>query len=322
MDNNKLPVGISSCLLGQQVRFDGGHKKNNYIVQTLGEYFDFQPFCPEVGAGLGIPRPTIRLVQATEDAPIRAVEVKNQEADHTAALQDYSEGIVGQLQGLCGYILKKDSPSCGMERVKIYRQDRPASPPERNGSGIYVEIIRQHYPYLPMEEEGRLCDPILRENFVERVFVYHRWQQLEKAGITPASLVDFHSTHKYSIMAHNQAALRELGQLVAQAGKHDDFAALCQQYFERLMIAMAERVSRGQHANVLQHLMGYISADIDKEDRAELVDIIARYQQGYVPLIVPLTLLNHHFRRHPHPYISRQHYLNPHPSELMLRNQL
>lgn len=320
--NHKLQVGISSCLLGQAVRFNGGHKKDKYIVQTLGEYFDFQPLCPEVGAGLGIPRPTIRLIRDSEDAPLRAVESSQQEQDHTAALVSYTESIIDRIRPLSGYILKKDSPSCGMERVKVYRTDQPKSPPQREGAGIFARMVHEHYPNLPMEEEGRLCDPVLRENFIERVFSYHRWQQLEQSGITPAKLVDFHSNHKYSIMAHSQQAVRELGQLVAGAGKSEDFPALCAQYIDRFMSVMALRVNRGRHTNVLQHLMGYVSDAIDADDRAELVDTLSRYQQGYVPLIVPLTLLNHHFRKHPHAYIERQHYLNPHPQELMLRNQL
>ncbi|MEZ5538139.1 MAG: DUF523 and DUF1722 domain-containing protein [Thiolinea sp.] len=323
MENDtKLRVGVSACLLGQKVRFNGGHKQDRYIVQTLGEYFDFQPFCPEVGAGLGIPRPTIRLVRETENTPVRAVETDRQEQDHSAALIKYSEAVMEQIQPLSGFILKKDSPSCGMERVKVFRLDQPKSPPQREGSGIFARMLRERYPNLPTEEEGRLCDPVLRENFIERVFSYHRWQQLEQPGLTPAKLVSFHSEHKYSIMAHHQEAVRELGQLVAKAGNNEDFPALCTQYINRFMQVMTLKVSRGQHSNVMQHLMGYVSDNIDAEDRAELVETISRYQQGYVPLIVPLTLLNHHFRKHPHPYIERQYYLNPHPQELMLRNQL
>ncbi len=320
--DKKLRIGISSCLLGQAVRFNGGHKQDKYIVNTLGEFFDFQPFCPEVGAGLGIPRPAIRLIRLTEHAPLRAVESGQSERDHTQALISYTEDVIPQIKPLSGYILKKDSPSCGMERVKVYRTDQPKSPPQRQGTGIFTEIIRRHYPNLPMEEEGHLCDPVLRENFIERVFSYHRWQQLEQSTLTPARLVDFHSDHKYSIMAHHQEAVRELGRLVASAGDTGNFPALCKQYISRFMAVMALRAGRGQHTNVLHHLLGYVSHAMTADDRAELVDTIARYQQGYVPLIVPLTLLNHHFRKHPHPYIKRQHYLNPHPQELMLRNPL
>lgn len=322
MSDNKILVGISSCLLGQAVRFNGGHKKNQYIVKTLGEYFEFLPFCPEVAIGLGIPRPTIRLVRDTENAPIQAVTPNVPESDHTLALANYAESVANEIRPLSGYILKKDSPSCGMERVKVYDLSKPNSPPARDGSGIFVEVIREHFPELPMEEEGRLCDPVLRENFIERIFVYQRWQQLEQSGLTAAKLVDFHSCHKYSIMAHDQSALKKLGQLVSGAGSSTDLRTLCQHYIQHLMAAMKQPVNRGQHCNVLQHLMGYVSDAIDQADRAELTDIILRYQQGYVPLIVPLTLLNHHFRKHPHDYIERQHYLNPHPTELMLRNQL
>lgn len=320
--SKKILVGASSCLIGQKVRFNGGHKKDNYIVKTLGAYFEFQSFCPEMAIGLGVPRPTIRLVRATEGANIRAVSSKLPALDHTDALHNYAESIIAQVAHLSGYILKKDSPSCGMERVKVYNLEKPKSPPDRDGSGILTRVIKQHLPELPMEEEGRLHDPILRENFIERVFVYQRWQSLKQTGLTAAKLVTFHTRHKYSIMAHDQTALKTLGQLVATAGSYDDFPSLCQDYIQQLMTTMTLRVSRGQHTNVLQHLMGYVSHHLDQDDRAELVGVISQYQQGFVPLIVPLTLLNHHFRRHPHPYIEQQYYLNPHPAELMLRNQL
>ncbi|SKA91829.1 Uncharacterized conserved protein YbgA, DUF1722 family [Thiothrix eikelboomii] len=314
-------LGISSCLLGNSVRFDSGHKHNAYITDSLGEYFEFIPVCPEVAAGLGIPRPPIHLVKRTGD--IRLVQVKNHQVDVTAALRAASENLLAEPQfaKLSGFILKKDSPSCGMERVKVYAEPATGQPPERSGVGLFAASLQQAYPNLPLEEEGRLCDPILRENFIGRVFVYQRWQALMQEPPNAHAFVQFHADHKYLIMAHDQAGLRELGQLVAQAG-NADLTYLHAQYIQKLMHILTKRASRGQQGNVLTHLMGYLSEHLDREDRAELVETIQHYQQGYLPLIVPITLLKHHFRRHPHPYIERQYYLRPHPSELMLLNSI
>jgi uncharacterized protein YbgA (DUF1722 family)/uncharacterized protein YbbK (DUF523 family) len=316
----RITIGVSACLIGQEVRFDAGHKRDPYITNVLGQYFDFVPLCPEVGVGLGIPRPTIHLIR--RDDTIRAVNVKNETIDHTDALGAYIHTVIPQVQDVCGYILKKNSPSCGMERVKVYNPDKPKLPPERDGVGIFAQGLREHFPLLPIEEEGRLCDPVLRENFIERVFVYHRWRSLVAGGLTPAKLVDFHADHKYILMAHDQHNAKQLGQLVAQAGTAADFPQLMATYIQLLMAALEKRVTRGHHANVLMHLMGYLKTQLDGEDRAELLETIHDYRSGYVPLVVPITLLKHHFRRHPNAYIERQHYLNPHPGKLMLRNQL
>lgn len=318
--DEKIKIGISSCLLGQAVRFDGGHKRDGYITGTLGLYFDFVPLCPEIGAGLGVPRPTMHLVR--KDGRLRSVNVKDASIDHTEALEHYFNQVQTPLQVVSGYILKKNSPSCGMERVKVYSVLKHNVPPERDGVGIFAHALREQFPLLPIEEEGRLCDPVLRENFIQRVFIYHRWQQLQVAGLKPGDLVDFHADHKYILMAHDQDIARELGQMVAQVGTVTDFSVLATHYLRLLMTALEKRVTRGQHANVLMHLMGYLKGGIDAADRQEMLDTIHQYRHGYVPLVVPITLLKHHFRRHPQPYIERQHYLNPHPRELMLRNQL
>lgn len=316
----RIKIGISACLLGHEVRYDGGHKRDIYITNTLDQYFEFVPLCPEVAVGMGIPRPPIHLVRQADG--IRALEVKNASIDHTDKLEHYLDSVMPQVEQVCGYILKKNSPSCGMERVKVYNPERPHSPPDRDGVGIFARTLQACFPLLPLEEEGRLCDPVLRENFIGRVFVYQRWKELEASGLTPASLVNFHSSHKYLLMAHDQTNARELGQMVAQAGNADNLRQLAEAYIRLLMESLSKRVSRGQHANVLQHLMGYLKTHLDVGDREELLDTILQYQQGYVPLIVPITLLKHHFRRHPQPYIERQYYLTPHPGELMLRNQL
>ncbi len=309
-------LGLSSCLQGDKVRFDGGHKHDHYITGTLSRYFDFHTICPEVGIGMGVPRPTIRLVQGSEGLRVRGV--KDPELDVTERLQRFSSETVAQLEHLSGYILKKGSPSCGMERVKVYGEN---GYPAGKGSGLFAAELMERFPLLPVEEEGRLGDPALRENFITRVFVYHHWQRLYARGITPANLIEFHSDHKYLIMAHNQAAYRRMGKMLADAGNADLKILACL-YAGELMGALRRIARPHQHVNVLQHLLGYLRRQLDAEDRAEMVEIIEQYRQGVVPLIVPITLLKHHFRRHPHPYIARQVYLTPHPQELMLRNQL
>jgi len=312
----KIRVGVSSCLLGQEVRFDGGHKRDNYLTGTLSSYFEFIPFCPEAAVGLGIPRQPIRLVRRGEE--IRAVGVRTPELDPTDQLAAFAERTARQLGEISGYILKKDSPSCGMERVKIYNDK---GMPERKGVGIYAGVLMRRLPLLPVEEEGRLGDAVLRENFIERVFVYHRWQRLVREGLTAKGLIEFHSDHKFLILSHHQKAYRELGRLVADAGK-SDLEKLADAYIAILMNALKRPARPRQHVNVLEHLLGFLKENLDKTDREEMVETIAQYRQGLLPLIVPITLIRHHFRRHPDPYVLRQYYLSPHPKELMLRNSI
>lgn len=315
-DREKIAVGISSCLLGDKVRFDGGHKLDNYITGTLAVYFDFIPVCPEVAIGLPVPRPPIRLVRL--DDGIHVVGVKDPSMDVTDKLHAYGSMMARRLSGISGFIFKRASPSCGMERVKVYAPDGRSID---KASGAFAEELMKEQPLLPVEEEGRLGDPGLRENFIMRVFVYHRWQQLLKSRPGVKKLIDFHSDHKYLVMAHNQASYRRMGKLLANAGKEDPLA-LAQTYFEELMGALRHPATRKQHANVLQHLLGYLKNQLDSEDKSEMITIIDQYREGFIPLIVPITLLRHHFRRHPHEYIERQVYLNPHPNELMLHNMI
>ena len=312
----KIRVGVSSCLLGQEVRFDGGHKRDNYLTGTLSGYFDFIPFCPEAAVGLGIPRQPIRLVRRGEE--IRAVGVRTPELDPTDQLAAFAERTARQLGEISGYILKKDSPSCGMERVKIYNDK---GMPERKGVGIYAGVLMQRLPLLPVEEEGRLGDAVLRENFIERVFVYHRWQRLVRKGLSAKGLIEFHSDHKFLILSHQQKAYRELGRLVANAGG-SDLEKLAGEYVAILMKALKRPARPRQHVNVLEHLLGFLKEHLDKSDREEMAETIAQYREGLLPLIVPITLVRHHFRRHPDPYIQRQYYLSPHPKELMLRDSI
>lgn len=308
----RIPVGISACLLGEEVRYNGGHKRDRYVRETLGRYFDYIPLCPEVAIGLGVPRPPIRLVNAGDNAP-RAVHVDDPENDVTDRLADYGQEQGRALNGrISGYILKAKSPSCGMERVKVY--DRKGMP-SGNGRGIFAEALMREQSLLPVEEEGRLSDPGIRDNFVERVWVYDRWRRLINEGLTPAGLVNFHTQHKFLILAHDQAAYRSLGPIVADAGKRE-LEECAREYVTRLMAALRKHASRRDHANVLTHMAGFFKKHLDDRDREELAESIESFRQGEVPLLVPLTLLRHHLRRHPDAYIAGQHYLDPYPRQL------
>lgn len=312
----KIPVGISSCLLGENVRYDGGHKHDSYITGTLSEYFEFRPCCPEVAIGLGIPRPTLRLVQ--QGNAVRCFGVKDPTQDVTERLKAHADSMQAQYGDLCGYILKKDSPSCGMERVRVYDAHGNA---HRRGIGIYAQRLMHNNPLLPVEEEGRLGDPALRENFIERVFVLRRWKLLQAEGLTPHKLITFHARHKLSAMAHDQNRYRELGRLLAGVNL-SNLETVAADYIALLMQTLQIVATRGNHVNVLQHIQGYLKKQLDSDDKAELSDIIERYRIGELPLIVPITLLKHHFRRCPDDYIDNSCYMSPYPQQLKLMNQL
>ncbi|MDO9105068.1 MAG: DUF523 and DUF1722 domain-containing protein [Methylovulum sp.] len=309
----KIPIGISSCLLGENVRFDGGHKCDAYIVGTLAEYFEFRPFCPEVAIGLGVPRPTLHLVK--KEGTIHCVGIKDPDHDVTERLRAYADQQKSSHEELCGYILKKESPSCGMERVKIFANGQP----RREGVGIYAAEMMLNNPLLPVEEEGRLGDAGLRENFIQRVYVLYRWKQLLANGLTPQSLTTFHARHKLIIMSH--ADYRDLGQLLAGISK-ENLASVAGQYIVQLMALLKTVVNRASHVNVLQHIQGYLKKELGADDKAELCELIERYRNGEIPLIVPLTLLKHHFRKSPDSYIENSYYMSPYPQELRLINQL
>lgn len=310
-----IPVGVSSCLLGQKVRYDGGHKNNDYINKTLGEHFKFVPFCPEMASGMDTPRPPIQLRYT--DKGVRCVGVKDHDLDVTDQLMECSSKQDHWLKGLCGYILKKDSPSCGMERVKIYKKDYP----HRNGTGIFAQYIQDHFPLLPVEEEGRLGDPRLRENFIQRVYVMHRWKEFIASGVSLNKLTIFHSRHKLIAMSHDQNLAHDLGRLAASANK-DNLAEICEQYGLELMACLKITATRGNHVNVLQHIQGYLKNQLSDDDKLELIESIESYRLGLLPLIVPITLLRHHFRKMPDPFIDRSFYMSPYPEELTVLNQI
>ena len=312
----RIQIGVSACLLGEEVRFDGGHKQNSYVKNTLSDYFHFVSYCPEMATGLGVPRPTIRLVSRA--GTVHLVDSKDDSIDHTERMVETSQQYCADMPPISAYILKARSPSCGMERVNLFNDNNM---PEKTGVGIFARELMAQFPNLPVEEEGRLNDSRLRENFIERVFTYHRWQQMLGNGLTAASLMEFHKVHKFILLAHDEATYRKLGPMVANAGKQD-LAVLAQDYIAQVMTALKKLATPKKHMNVLQHVMGYLKNSISAEDKQELLDILDRYRCGQVPLIVPLTLLNHFLRRHPDAYISEQLYMNPYPDELMLRNHV
>ena len=312
-----IRIGISACLLGEKVRFDGGHKQDPFLSGTFGRFVEWVPVCPEVEAGLGTPREAMRLVR-TQDG-VRLLTVKTAR-DLTATLDDYAERRVEALaaEELCGYVLKKDSPSCGLERVKVYGAH---SVPTKSGRGRFAVRLVERFPDLPVEEEGRLSDPRLRENFVERVFAYWRLRALLSGRWSVGELVRFHTAHKLILMAHSPEAYQQLGRLVARARAlpQDD---LERRYTRAFMAALAVLATRKKHTNVLQHMAGYFKDHLDRDSKTELVSAIEDYRRELVPLIVPMTLLRHYVRVHGVSYLAGQLYLEPHPKELMLRNHV
>jgi len=316
-DRAPIRVGISACLLGEEVRFDGGHKRDRFLTDTFGRFVEWVPVCPEVEAGFGTPRESMRLVE--RDGRLRLVTNKTT-VDLTDRLTGWAHRRVNQLASddLCGYILKKDSPSCGLERVKVYNQHGTG---ERRARGLFAAALHERYPHLPMEEEGRLSDPRLREHFIERVFAYRRLRDLFASRWTVGTLVQFHTAHKLTLMAHSIAAYQELGRLVAGA-KRRSRALVEREYVEGFMTGLATMATPRRHTNVLQHMAGYFKDTLDASARKELQSTIEDYRLGLVPIIVPITLIRHHVRQLGVSYLAGQAYLDPHPKELMLRNHV
>jgi uncharacterized protein YbgA (DUF1722 family)/uncharacterized protein YbbK (DUF523 family) len=321
-ENPSIRIGISSCLLGNRVRFDGGHKEDTFITNTLGAYFEWVAICPEMEIGLGAPRPSLKLVGAAgEDAKLILTKTSR---DLTSKMSAYAKQKVKALSrmDLSGFILKKNSPSCGMERVKVYRDlEKDSGPPHQDGVGAFAKVLLSQFPNLPMEEEGRLSDPRLRENWIERVFAYHRLQKMWRTRWGMKDLVAFHTAHKLALLAHSPTSYKELGQLVARARElsRDE---LKREYEAGLMAAFKKISSRGRNTNVLEHMLGYLKPHIDADAKNELITHISDYRLGHVPLVVPLTLLQHYVRRHNISYLQQQTYLSPHPKELALRNHV
>ena len=313
----KIRLGVSACLLGQEVRYYGGHKRDRFLIDPLGPFVEWVPVCPEVEIGLGVPRDTIRLVG---DAATPRLVVEKTGDDLTARMQRYARARTRELESLDlhGYVLKRGSPSCGLFRVRVFDERGVV---RGHGTGAYAGVLTARLPVLPVEEEGRLGDPALRENFIERVFAMVRWRTFVTRRPGPGDLVAFHTAQKFAVLAHSPSHYATLGRLVAAAGGSRPAARLTE-YGTLLMHALSIRATRARHANVLQHLAGFFKRRLETGERAELADVIHDYRLGLVPLIVPLTLIKHHVRRLGVAYLADQVYLSPHPKELMLRNHV
>ena len=313
----KIKLGISTCLLGENVRYDGGHKLDRFLTDTLGQYVEYVPVCPEVECGLPTPRESMHL-EGDPDS-LRLVTSRTHE-DMTERMVNWARRRVVELEkeGLMGFIFKSDSPSSGMERVRVYNEK---GMPAKKGVGMFAKAFMEHFPLLPVEDEGRLHDPRLRDNFIERIFALARWREVLAKGMTRGNLVDFHTKHKLLILSHNPKQYQMMGKLVAQA-KAIPLKELYEQYQSVLMEALQLKTTPKKNANVLEHMVGYFRDQLSPDEKQELLEIIELYRKEYLPLIVPITLIKHYVRKYDEPYLREQIYLNPHPIELQLRNHV
>ncbi len=312
----KIRLGVSSCLLGNNVRYDGSHQRDSFIVDILGKFVEYVPVCPEVECGFGVPREPMRLEGDPENPRLIT---RNSKKDLTDIMVKWARAKVIELEKeeLCGFIFKSKSPSSGMERVKVYGKDGSVS---NKGVGIFARIFMEHFPYLPVEEDGRLNDLKIRENFIERIFVFARWKKFLKEDRTLKGLMEFHELHKLLIMSHNQKLLKEMGRLIASTSKKTFGKTLIEEYGRLLFRALKFYATPKKNSNVLYHCMGFLKRNLSSEEKHELIELIESYAKGYIPLIVPITLINHYVRKYDPPYLRNQYYLRPHPIELKLRN--
>jgi uncharacterized protein YbgA (DUF1722 family)/uncharacterized protein YbbK (DUF523 family) len=313
----KIKLGISTCLLGESVRYDGGHKLDRFLTDTLGLYVQYVPVCPEVECGLPIPRESMHL-EGNPDSP-RLITSRTKQ-DMTERMVSWAKKRVVELEkeGLCGFIFKNDSPSSGMERVKVYNEK---GMPVKKGIGMFAKILMEHFPLLPVEDEGRLHDPELRENFIERIFILKRWREALTQKESRGIVVNFHTKHKLLILSHSPRHYQTMGKLVAKA-RELSIKELYRQYQTILMEALQLKTTPKKNANVLQHMMGYFKEQLSADEKQELLEVIDHYRHEYIPLIVPITLIQHYVRKYDQPYLKEQVYLNPHPLELQLRNHV
>ncbi|MEJ2428024.1 MAG: DUF523 and DUF1722 domain-containing protein [Deltaproteobacteria bacterium] len=315
MEQEKIRLGISTCLLGENVRYDGGHKRDRFITDTLGRFVEFVPVCPEVECGLPVPRESMHLAGDPESPRLVTTRTK---IDHTERMVNWARKRVRELakENLCGFIFKSNSPSSGMERVKVYKEHGMA---QKTGIGLFARAFMDHFPLIPVEEDGRLHDIRLRENFIERIFVLKRWRELLNQHQSRGKLVGFHTEHKLLIMSHSQKHSSILGKLVAEA-KNIPAEHLYSKYQLIITEALRLKTTIKKNINVLQHMMGYFKKQLSADEKRELLETIDQYRNEYVPLIVPITLIKHYVRKYDQPYLKQQLYLNPHPMELKLRN--
>jgi uncharacterized protein YbgA (DUF1722 family)/uncharacterized protein YbbK (DUF523 family) len=313
----RVRLGISSCLLGNAVRWNTGHKLDRFLTNTLGQFVDYVPVCPEVEAGFGVPRESFRLVGDPENPRLMTFKTK---VDHTERMIRWARKRVKELEieDLHGFIFKSDSPSSGMIRVKVYTEK---GMPVKKGVGMFAREFMAHFPLIPAEDDGRLHDSKIRENFIERIFTLWRWRQTIAEGQTMGDLVDYHTRNKLLILSHSPKHAKLMGKLVAD-GKQMSMPDLYMQYENALMEALALKTTPKKNLNVLQHLMGYFKKQLSKDEKQELLEVFDRYRREFVPLVVPITLVNHYVRKYDQQYLKLQTYLNPHPVELKLRTHV
>jgi uncharacterized protein YbgA (DUF1722 family)/uncharacterized protein YbbK (DUF523 family) len=314
----RIKILVSACLLGEKVRYDGGHKRDIFLNETLGPFVEWVRVCPEVDCGLPVPREAMRLVG---DAKRPRLVTNRTGIDHTERMECWAKARLEELSGLdlCGYICKKDSPSSGMERVKVY--DAAGGAPARTGAGVFTRMFMERFPRVPVEEEGRLTDPVLREMFVERVFCLRRFRDLLARPLSRGALVDFHTDHKMLLLSHDRGHYEEMGRLVA-GGKALPIGTLFRRYEEIFMAGLAHKATPKKCADVLSHMMGHFRKMLSAAEKREMVEVIDQYRRGLVPLVVPVTLTRHYVRKYDVAYLARQVFLHPHPVELMLRNHV
>ena len=315
--SDKIKIGISSCLLGNDVRWNGGHKRDRYLTDTLGKFVEWVPVCPEVEIGLGIPRETLRLVGDPEDPQLVTTKTK---IDHTDSMKKWARGRLKELaqEDLCGFVFKSDSPSSGMVRVKVYGKK---GMPQKKGVGIFARAFMDHFPLIPVEDDGRLRNPLIRENFIEQVFTLKRWRDTRERRSCVGNVVDFHSQNKLVLMAHSPKHLKQMGAMTAQ-GKGMGCSLLYLEYEKLLLEALRLKTTIKKHYNVMLHMLGYFRKDLSADEKQELLEVMGHYKEQLVPLVVPLTLFRHYVRKYDQPYLAQQSYLNPHPVELKLCNQV
>jgi len=314
---DKPRLGISACLLGEKVRYDGGHKLDHYLAGVLGHFVEWVPVCPEVECGLPVPRESMRLVGDPEAPRLIA---QRSGKDHTKRMLSWTEKRLAVLEKeeLCGFIFKSRSPSSGMQGVRIYSEK---GIPVKKGSGLFAAAFMRRFPLLPVEDEGRLNDPELRENFIERIFVCFRWKELAKKQPRIRDFMDFHTDHKLLFMSHHPKTVTDLGGIVARTDSKELRPAM-KRYLEIMMMELKRVATAKKNVNVLHHIMGYFKKQLSADEKQELLEIIDSYHNSLIPLIVPVTLINHYVRKYGEPYLARQVYLHPHPLELMLRNHV
>ncbi|WP_435947590.1 YbgA family protein [Dryocola sp. BD586] len=314
--SDNIPIGISACLLGENVRFDGGHKRLAFAVNELAPWVRFEPVCPEMAIGLPAPRPALRLVK-TDDGETALRFSNHAEGDLTQAMRQFSARRIAGLEHLCGYIVCAKSPSCGLERVRVYEPEGNNN--RKSGTGIFTAELKRQMPWLPVEEDGRLQDPAIRENFVERIYTLFELNNLRKTGLTRGGLIGFHSRYKLLLLAHSQPQYRELGRFVAGIESWSSLDEFFVEYRRRLMTLLEHQATRRNHTNVLMHVQGYFRRQLSARQRQELSGLIDRYRQGTQPLLAPLTLLKHYMAEYPDQYLAQQRYFEPYPEALRLR---